>query len=73
LKNKKGKLGPQEFKDILGSDCQTASGSQTCIEKMMAMKLFLLQGNTLIIEKWSWNIDVTIANTDQLYGFIYST
>lgn len=72
LKSKSGRLDPKEFKDILEVDCQTASGNNTCIGKIFAMKLFLAKGDTLTIEKWSWDTDVKINNTDQLYGFILS-
>ncbi|WP_188051738.1 hypothetical protein [Flavobacterium sp. GP15] len=62
-------IDDQKMKDILNS-YQIASGNNTGIGQILAMKDFILGGNKIEIIKWLWDKNITITNIEQLRGFI---
>jgi hypothetical protein len=67
----KNTIDAQKLKDILNS-YQIASGYNSGVGQILAMKDFIVQGNKIIITNWLWDKNITIANIEQLRGFIQS-
>lgn len=51
---------------------QIASGHNTGVGQLLAIKDFILSGQSLMIKNWKWNTDVKITSIEQLNGFIQS-
>lgn len=64
-------IDSQKIKDALNS-YQIASGYNTGVGQILAMKDFILEGNKIVIVKWLWDKNITITNIEQLRGFIQS-
>jgi hypothetical protein len=62
-------IDSQKIKDVLNS-YQIASGYNTAVGQILAMKEFILEGNKIIIVKWLSDKNITITNIEQLRGFI---
>jgi len=51
---------------------QIASGHNTGVGQLLAIKDFITSGHFLLVKNWRWNTDVKITSLEQLNGFIQS-
>lgn len=71
LKDDDFKIEGERIRQILDS-YQIASGHNTGVGQILALKESILEGQNIEIINWGWDKNIIITNIEQLRGFIQS-